>query len=201
MSTDTKPTVFRQMLALGLGLTIFSLWLTSDHGFSWTWMGRLGWWSLPLGGIIATLLFVIVVWGLSHRWLRLPAFYFVLQQLHRLVVTLTWPQIVLISALAGLSEELLFRGALQSWLEGLTGVYSAIFLSSLVFAALHAMTLYYFVTAFLLSVFFGYLFHLTHSMLLLVTVHAIYDVIAIGVIAKKPHWLGLNKTYEHSLTP
>ncbi len=190
---------FWQMLKLSLGLAVLAMCLAFGLDFQWTALGNLGWWSVPLSVVIATVLFVVFVWLVSHRWLRLRSFYSLTADLHVMLKDLTWAQIIVLSFLAGIGEELLFRGVMQAWLSETSGVYSAIVISSLVFALLHALTRYYFVFALGLSLLFGVLFAMTQSMVLLILVHAVYDVIAIVVIAKYPHVLGLTQDRERYL--
>ncbi len=191
-SGEQQGIQFPQLLALSLGLLLISIFLTYGHTYSWTGVGIIGWWSVPVGIALALLVFIGPVYLLSHRLLRINAFYRLTDELHGMCHHFTWPQIIVLSVLAGLSEELLFRGALQSWLTESIGIYTAIVISSLVFALLHAMSWYYFAFAFLMSVFLGLTFFITQSMVLVVVVHAVYDIIALGVIAKSPQILGVS---------
>ncbi len=196
-SHDSTELPFSKLLVWSLGLVFVSLVITFFGNQAWTWFGRLSGWVFPISILIAVLLFWLPVVLVSHRWLRLSSFYALMSHLHDLTRSLTWPQIFMLSCLAGLGEELLFRGFLQSWLSVAIGVYTAIILSSLIFALLHAMTLYYFAITFLLSLVFAVLFQTSQSMLLVVLIHAVYDVIALGVIAKYPHLVGLDRVYEN----
>jgi len=196
--TNQASSGFSSLFKLSLGLALISLALTFNHSYGWSWKGNLGWWALPLGIVLAAVLFWLPVVLVSHKWLRLPSFYSLVEQLHALTRDFSWSQILVLSALAGIGEELVFRGFVQSWLTNIVGVYTAIALSSLIFALLHAMTRYYFFFTLVASLVFGILFHLSQSMLLLVTVHAVYDVVALGIIAKYPHLLGLNNSHERT---
>lgn len=193
MRRNTDQISFPQLLLFSLGLLAISIALTYGHGYSWSWWGNTGQASILIGVVVAIVMFVLPIWLITHRWLRLQSFYDLITYLHQMTSGLSWGQIIVISLCAGLGEELLFRGALQSWLHDLIGVYSAVVMSSLIFAILHAMTLYYFVITFLISLCFGILFYFSQSMLLVVTIHAVYDVIALGIIAKYPHWLGITQ--------
>lgn len=192
MASNQNLASFSQLALLSTILLLVSGLLTYWVDHNWSLFGNLGWLSIPLGVFIAAMIFIGPVLLISHRWLRLHAFYQLTALLHDLTRQLTWPQIVILSVLAGLGEELLFRGVIQSWLTEFIGVYSAIVISSVIFATLHALTLYYFVFTFLLSLLLAFLFHTTQSMAFLVVIHAVYDVIALGVIAKYSHLLGLD---------
>lgn len=80
--------------------------------------------------------------------------------------------ILLIGLLAGFSEELFFRGALQRLINS-TGlsVTAAIWISAIIFSAIH-MQFYGFVPRMLLGVYFGYLLVWSGSVWLPVIVHA-----------------------------
>jgi uncharacterized protein len=86
-------------------------------------------------------------------------------------------QIVLISCLAGLGEEILFRGALQPLL-GWVG-------ASFLFGLAHAVTFGYFVIATLMGAFLGKLFIWTESLWAPIVTHALYDIFALTLLKKE----------------
>ena len=101
--------------------------------------------------------------------------------LHPLFGGLTVPQIVLISVAAGVGEELLFRGALQTELGMVT--------ATVVFAALHVggrETLPLGVWAGVLGVGLGWERVLTGGVLAPMLTHAMYDVVALLYIRRTP---------------
>eukprot|EP00931_Biecheleriopsis_adriatica_P080783 TRINITY_DN54134_c0_g1_i1.p1 TRINITY_DN54134_c0_g1~~TRINITY_DN54134_c0_g1_i1.p1 ORF type:complete len:279 (-),score=38.00 TRINITY_DN54134_c0_g1_i1:59-895(-) len=93
------------------------------------------------------------------------------------------PLAVLLSAsavgiTAGLWEELLFRGVLQSifpqrW---------AIALAAVLFGACHAITPLYFIAATLAGLHLGYLFSATKQLAVPIVAHALYDIVALFVL-------------------
>ena len=86
---------------------------------------------------------------------------------------------MLVSALAGIGEELLFRGVLQAGLSEAWSPMAGIVVASLLFGAAHAVSLSYLVLATLMGLYLGLLYHLTGNLLLPIIVHALYDWIAI----------------------
>lgn len=84
-----------------------------------------------------------------------------------------------VSLLAGIGEELLFRGVVQAeltaWWTPTTGIVAA----SLLFGAAHAVSLPYFILATLMGLYLGLLYHFSGNLLLPIIVHALYDWIAI----------------------
>lgn len=87
----------------------------------------------------------------------------------------------IVALLAGLGEELLFRGVLQSWLATHLAVEWAIVLSAGVFGLAHYVNRLYFVIATAMGVYLGVLYHWTGNLLTVCLVHAFYDWIAIRI--------------------
>ena len=85
----------------------------------------------------------------------------------------------LISLLAGLGEEALFRGFLQPVATGYLGVTAAVVVVSLIFGAVHCISLAYVVFAAVLGVAFGVLQAWSGNILVAVVAHATYDFAAL----------------------
>lgn len=80
--------------------------------------------------------------------------------------------VLIVGVLAGFSEELFFRGALQRLLgTGVMGRHAAIFTAAIIFSALH-MQFFGFVPRMLLGIYFGYLLVWSGSIWLPMIVHA-----------------------------
>ena len=88
-------------------------------------------------------------------------------------------QLALISALAGLGEELLFRGVLQGGLTPRVGLPLAMVISNIIFGACHLLTRTYGLMAALMGAYFGMLWLQTGSLLTPVVAHAAYDFLAL----------------------
>lgn len=89
----------------------------------------------------------------------------------------TW-QFALLSLAAGVGEEALFRGVLQARF--------GIWVTSVAFGLLHALTPAYFVLAFAMSVYLGWLHDIAdHNLLVPIGVHAIYDAVALCLFRKR----------------
>lgn len=80
---------------------------------------------------------------------------------------------------AGLSEELLFRGVLQTWLAGFLPVAAAIVVSNAVFGLLHMRTVLYAVVAGLVGAYLGLIYLVTDNLLTPMITHMLYDVVAL----------------------
>src|SRR5262245_41295305 len=84
-----------------------------------------------------------------------------------------------ISCLAGLGEEMLFRGLIQDLMVGPLGTWGALALASVLFGLLHAVSLTYAVLATLMGAYLGGLYLLSENLLAPVIAHALYDLIAL----------------------
>lgn len=87
--------------------------------------------------------------------------------------------VVLVSALAGIGEELLFRGVIQAGLVAWLTPASGIVIASLLFGLAHAVSFSYLVLATLMGLYLGLLYHWTGNLLVPILVHALYDWVAI----------------------
>jgi membrane protease YdiL (CAAX protease family) len=85
---------------------------------------------------------------------------------------------IVLGVVAGVGEEMLFRGVLQYELASRLGgsVLLAVGTSSVVFGALHAVTPLYALLATLASVYFGILYQGYDNLAVPISTHAVYDV-------------------------
>ena len=95
-----------------------------------------------------------------------------------------------IGVLAGVGEELLFRGLMQTGLIrlldyfipghfGYHGMIAVVIFVSLLFGLGHAITKTYFFLAFLISVYLGTVFLLSENILVPIAAHALYDIVVL----------------------
>lgn len=92
----------------------------------------------------------------------------------------TWRKIVLICALAGLGEEMLFRGVVQLGLSdaigGTQGIVVGLVVGSVTFGLAHAATRAYTIAAALIGLYLGGVLLLTGNLLVPIVAHAVYDL-------------------------
>lgn len=93
-------------------------------------------------------------------------------------------EVVLVALAAGAAEEALFRGVLQTALDARLPAALAIGIAGLLFGAAHWVSTSYAVLAAVVGVYLGTLFHLTGNLLAPVTAHALYDVVALSILAR-----------------
>jgi membrane protease YdiL (CAAX protease family) len=95
-------------------------------------------------------------------------------------------QLLLISCLAGLSEELLFRGVLQRGIEQFSGSpWLALAVASALFGLAHPITPTYALLAALIGVYLGGLMWATDNLLPPMVAHAAYDFVALVYLVRK----------------
>jgi membrane protease YdiL (CAAX protease family) len=103
--------------------------------------------------------------------------------LHGLLCGSTHTQLFILALLAGLGEELLFRGLLQTGLAHLLparfALLGSLLIASLLFGACHYLSHTYFVLATLAGLYFGLLMIVSGSIIPPIIAHALYDFIAL----------------------
>ena len=93
-------------------------------------------------------------------------------------------EIALLALVAGVGEELLFRGFLQGLLRGTFGVAAALAIASVLFGLAHMVTATYAVVAALMGAYLGWLWLETDNILVPIAVHALYDFIGLMVLLR-----------------
>jgi hypothetical protein len=91
---------------------------------------------------------------------------------------------VAISLMAGIGEEALFRGVIQTALAGRLPVWSAIAITAVLFGVVHWATAIYALLAGLIGAYLGLLYHLTDNLLAPIVTHALYDLAALSALAR-----------------
>lgn len=94
-------------------------------------------------------------------------------------------QFAVVSALAGIGEELLFRGVLQQVLAGWMGAAGAIAVTSAVFGLAHLITPLYGVLAALVSVYLGWLLLRYENLAVPMVTHGMYDLVALVYLVRR----------------
>jgi membrane protease YdiL (CAAX protease family) len=91
-----------------------------------------------------------------------------------------WTDLLILASIAGLSEELLFRGVIQPWIESSWGMTAGLVGSNIIFGLAHAITPLYAV----LATFVGIYLSLSldyggdRNLLVPVVIHGLYDFLA-----------------------
>ncbi len=94
-------------------------------------------------------------------------------------------ELLLVSLLAGVGEELLFRGVVQRALESPLGLWPALVVASLIFGAVHAINASYAVFATLMGIYLGWLWVVSGNLLVPIAAHAAYDFVTLVYLRRK----------------
>lgn len=91
-----------------------------------------------------------------------------------------WTDLLILAAIAGVSEELLFRGVIQPWIETSWGITAGLILSNIVFGLVHAVTPLYAVLAALVGIYLGLSLDYggERNLLTPIIIHGFYDFLA-----------------------
>jgi len=108
----------------------------------------------------------------------------VLDSLGRLLARCTHFELALLALLAGIGEEILFRGFMMTWIESYLGYGWGLGISSVVFGLMHAVTWTYTLFASAAGAYFGLMFDITgeRNLVTPIVAHAFYDYLAFLVI-------------------
>lgn len=144
-------------------------------------------WEGTVAGFLATVpLYAALIWS-AHT--SMPPFPRLRCDFERLVVPMfrgiSWWDLVLIALLAGVGEELFFRGLLQPGLGRWIGVWPAVILTSVVFGALHWITPAYALVAGLIGFYLGAFMVASGNLLVPILMHALYDFLALRYLLSR----------------
>ncbi len=165
------------LLAWGLG------WVLNHSPTDQT---QLRWQAVALG-VVATGPLLLVMWWCT-RWPWKP-----IQRLLRdvdetlvpLFADRSYFTLAFISILAGLGEEALFRGVLQTTLADLINPWAALVATSTLFGLAHLITPTYALMAGLIGLYLGVLSMTSGNLLVVIVVHALYDFAALVYLVRR----------------
>jgi len=139
-------------------------------------------------GLLATAPLVLMFWFLVRS--RHPELRRLSSQVQWLVDELfggaNLAQLALVATLAGLGEELLFRGALMPLVARWTSPLVALALTSLLFGLAHSLSRLYFLLATMIGVYFGWL-AMDFGLAVPIVAHAVYDFVALVYLTRRSH--------------
>ena len=140
--------------------------------------------SLDLDAVSLGLLAVLPLYGLfilTQRWeLTRSIREFLIERLGGLLAACRDVELCYLALLAGVTEEILFRGLLQPWLEQDWGWLGGLIFSNMIFALLHWITPLYALLAGLSGVYLGLALDMSgeRNLLTPIVAHAVYDFLA-----------------------
>ena len=138
-------------------------------------------WLAIIWGILATMpLLGGMVWTVHTR---LPRFaklrHFVQKHVVPLFADCSLWELALIALLAGVGEEFLFRGLIQTGLSAISSPWSGLIIASLIFGLVHYITRLYAILAALIGLYLGLLLIIFDNLTVPILVHALYDFVAL----------------------
>ncbi|MBS0263762.1 MAG: CPBP family intramembrane metalloprotease [Planctomycetes bacterium] len=164
--------IFFEGSLIGLA-ALLGWWLTVnplDH-FAWDWHGTIA----GLAGTVP----MFLLFALAYRFPVGPLKQiksFLIRALGPYLLLCRWYDLLLLGAVAGISEELVFRGVLHPKF--------GIVWSNVVFGAVHWITPAYAVTAGLIGAYLGWLCDYSENLLAPIIAHGLYDFLAFLVVAR-----------------
>jgi membrane protease YdiL (CAAX protease family) len=179
-ASATQRRAFRLTLLLGLILIPVSFGLARLTSIDLLALLHPGVDAVLIGIAATVSLALLLAWFMRTQWsavaeLRRSQIEF----LSEIGFDLTPARILLLSLVAGISEELFFRGVLQTVIDRHSSILIAIVLTNIVFGALHARTPFYAIAAGFAGAYFGFLFWETGSLAAPIIAHAAYDYVAL----------------------
>jgi CAAX protease family protein len=196
-SSPTRTTCIALLVEGGLGGGALLIgWLVGHSpaiGMRWSNSAAREQWQAAGIGLAAVLPLMVVLLlidrfpvGPLHR-LRSMAY----ELIGRMFARASVAQLAIVAMVAGLGEELLFRGLLQSGLARLIGgpyaPWVALATASVVFGVCHWLNATYAVLASLAGAYFGLLLMATGSLWTPIVAHAIYDFLALAYLVRPNH--------------
>lgn len=135
-----------------------------------------------LAGLVGTVPLLMLLWlGFRYPWRGFQTIRkFLEERLGPPLAQCSLAQLFYLGMLAGVCEELLFRGFLQVWLERDWGLWGGLLFSNLMFALVHWVTPLYGLLAGLTGLYLGLSMDLLNERNLVtpVLVHGMYDFLA-----------------------
>jgi len=101
-----------------------------------------------------------------------------------LLANSSWADLVLIAVSAGVGEEMLFRGVFQATIADATNEVWGLVLASLLFGALHPISLPYSLISFTMGMYLGVLYLVSENLLAPMICHGVYDFILMAYLLR-----------------
>jgi membrane protease YdiL (CAAX protease family) len=109
----------------------------------------------------------------------------VVEQLGPVLARRSAAELALLATLAGLAEEVLFRGVVQVGLTRVLPEGGAVIVASAVFGLAHFLTPTYAALAALAGLYLGALFLLQGNLMVPIVAHALYDFVALLYLVRR----------------
>ncbi len=145
-------------------------------------------WNVPdvLWGVAGCVPMLVIFWA-CWRWPMRP--WKSLKEFSESIIgplfrPCTLFDLAIIALCAGVGEELLFRGLVQTLLCTRLETWQGLALAGLAFGLLHPFSTTYIVLATAVGIYLGWLFLLTENLLVVILIHGLYDFAALVFLAR-----------------
>jgi CAAX protease family protein len=143
--------------------------------------------SAVLRGLLATLPMLLIFWLLvTSNW---PMMRQLREQVQWLIDEMfpsrSIAQFAMVAILAGVGEELLFRGTIQSVLGNWTTPVIGLLITSLLFGLAHALSKLYFLFAVAVGAFLGWMTLKYNDLVAPMVAHGLYDFLALAYLSRQ----------------
>ncbi|MBU45652.1 MAG: CPBP family intramembrane metalloprotease [Spirochaetaceae bacterium] len=177
----------------GMGLLAIALgYFTGYNPLAEVRVDSLGW--LDGAGLLAVLPMFLLFLGLTS--LRFPSLELIRAKMDQVILPLFkglyLSDVFWLSILAGVGEELLFRGFFHLWMEDWFGMPVAVALTAILFGLVHWITPMYALLAGLMGALLSATMLLTDNLLVAILVHGLYDFVALSYYLRVVHKAGPN---------
>jgi len=98
----------------------------------------------------------------------------------------TMVELAVIAMVAGIAEEMLFRGVVQAAVGRWFGLWPGIVAASVLFGAVHLITVTYGILAALVGIYLGWSYIASGNLLVVIVAHALYDFLALVYLVRGP---------------
>jgi len=176
----------------------------------------LGWWlghnplaqfawsaTDALWGVLAAVPLVLLFLLLTLRWPIGPLRQikmFCEEEFIPLLAGSSWSDMAMIALSAGVGEEMLFRGVLQTSMGAWLGIGWGLLFASLLFGLLHPISMPYIVVAAVVGLYLGGAFLLSGNLLTAMVTHSLYDFALMSYLLRY-HYRGGPINPIHPLDP
>jgi membrane protease YdiL (CAAX protease family) len=137
-------------------------------------------------GVVVALAMLVVFFWMVHS--SRAALRELRQQVESLIGQMfpagTVSQFGLVALLAGVGEELLFRGVIQTLLGQWTTPVAGLLITSILFALAHALSKLYFLLALIIGLCFGWLVYRYNDLVAPMLAHSMYDFVALLYLSR-----------------
>jgi membrane protease YdiL (CAAX protease family) len=109
-----------------------------------------------------------------------------------------WADLFILAAIAGVSEEVLFRGVIQPWMESSWGMTAGLIASNILFGLVHAITPLYAILATAVGIYLGLFLDYggERNLLTPIVIHSAYDFFAFLAIMNAYRATRPNNEYD-----